>query len=193
MILYGNTKKKPLIKSNIIEVLVNPDKAIINFSEAAMKHFGIAEGYIGISEDEGTVVAGVAERKLYMYITKEGEGFKVFKNGNVNSRFYALLLQDAFNRGGTGIFKLDIATTPTVIKDLEEITFYEFSKSTEGIVAPQTKVETAAFVATLSSDVVEVPVAQEVIDSALNNIPEIMESQVETYSAADAGIVENLF
>ena len=180
MILYGKTKKKPLIVDNKIEVLVNPDKAIITFSDAAMKHFNISEGYIGISEDEDTIVAGIASKKLYMYITKEGEGFKVFKNGNVNSKFYTLLLQNAFNKGGDGMFKLDLSVTPTIIKDLEEISFFEFSKSIEGNVSKETTKEVAEFLESLPGNT---SITQETIDTAmaiLDQMPEVMESKVES-------------
>ena len=146
MILYGNTKKKPLVIDNVIEVVVNPEKALISFSKAALEHFGIVDKYIAIAEDEGTVVAGIANVKMYLYVAEDGKGFKVFKNGNVNSKYCALLLKDAFNKGMDGIFKLDIQINPHIEADLPEVQFFEFTKSTEGIVSPKTQAETQTFI-----------------------------------------------
>ena len=153
MILYGKNKKKELVIDNIIEVVVNVNKNIITFSKAAMEHFGIEEGYIGISEDEGTIVAGVPHRKAFFYKSDEKGGFKVFKNGNVNSKFYVRLLKDIFFRGSDNmIFKLDISITPTVIDTIPDMQFYEFQPSTESIVSDSTKKEVEAMIEEITAE-----------------------------------------
>jgi len=152
MILYGKTKKKELVIDNVIEVVINIDKNIITFSKAAMEHFGIKDGYIGISEDEGTIVSGVPHRKAFFYKSDDKGGFKVFQNGNVNSKFYVRLLKDIFFRGSdTTQFKLDVSVIPTVIPTIPDMQFYEFLPSTESLVSDKTQQEVAKMLETFQT------------------------------------------
>ena len=148
MKLYGKKlSRKPAVYDMSCTVTVNPQKGLIKFSVKAMAVLGLGENWVGMSEDE-IEVAGVPNRiepVFYFYKAEEGKGFKVSSTGNVNSRFYARELNNFFNKGAKEIFTLDLAeegkTFESLGEEFTEMSFFQVSKSEEGIVSPEAKTD----------------------------------------------------